>query len=119
MQVIDPYNIHEACNLAKNVVYCRETLPDHLVSISLDIYINKMKSSSKAPMQKTLAMQMHQPQLSTYNSNVFKEELMSIQTLNNYVKILYINMGYRRQVHREYSGRFVRYITSDAMNILE
>lgn len=42
MQVNDAENIHDACDLARNVVCCQETLSDMLASVSLDIYINNV-----------------------------------------------------------------------------
>lgn len=51
MQVNDPENIHEACELAKNIVCCQDALSDLLVSVSLDMYINQVNSKLKAPMQ--------------------------------------------------------------------
>lgn len=44
-------NDHDACDLARNVVCCQETLSDMLVSVSLDIYINQCNREVKAPMQ--------------------------------------------------------------------
>lgn len=41
LQINHPDHIHEACNLARNVVCCQDSLSDLLVSVSLDIYINQ------------------------------------------------------------------------------
>lgn len=51
LQVNDPENIHDACDLARNVVCCQDALSDILVSVSLDIYINQNNSELKAQMQ--------------------------------------------------------------------
>lgn len=51
MQVNDSENIHDACDLAKNVVCCQDALSDILVSVSLDMYINQSNSALEAPMQ--------------------------------------------------------------------
>lgn len=51
LQINHPDNIHEACNLARNVVCCQDSLSDLLVSVSLDIYINQSTYGFKAQQQ--------------------------------------------------------------------
>lgn len=48
MQVNDPKNIHDACDLAKNIVCCQDALSDILASVSLDMHINQNNSLLKA-----------------------------------------------------------------------
>lgn len=51
MQVNDPENIHDACEVAKNVVCFQDALSDMLVSVSLDMYIDKTNEAFIAPEQ--------------------------------------------------------------------
>ncbi|XP_071142937.1 uncharacterized protein [Mytilus edulis] len=51
MQVNDPENIHDACELAKNVVCSQDSLSDLLASVSLDMYIYQNNIDLKAPIQ--------------------------------------------------------------------
>lgn len=51
MQVNDPENIHDACELAKNVVCSQDSLSDLLASVSLDMYINQNNTDFVAPTQ--------------------------------------------------------------------
>lgn len=48
LQINHPDHIHEACNLARNVVCCQDSLSDLLASVSLDIYINQSTFGFKA-----------------------------------------------------------------------
>lgn len=51
LQINHPDNIHEACNLARNVVCCQDSLSDLLGSVKLDIYINNSTQRFKAKNQ--------------------------------------------------------------------
>lgn len=51
IQVNHHDHIKDACNLARNVVCCQDSLADLLVSISLDIYINQSTSRFTAKRQ--------------------------------------------------------------------
>lgn len=51
LQINNHENIHDVCNLARNVVCCEDSLSDLLMSVSLDMYINRSTSGFQAKRQ--------------------------------------------------------------------